>query len=361
MKIHNCHTHIFTNKIVPTNFLPVYLNPIANLLRGEKTSKALAKFFSAVGKNETALLVRKYNAFINIGNILRQEDIFKHQQGFYPNGTKFVVLSMDMEFMKAGKVELSFEEQLEQLSKIKRNPDFKDVILPFIFVHPERKNIFDLVQYYIEEENFSGLKIYPPLGYYPFDSRLDKVYKYAEDNKIPVITHCSRGGVFYKGNITDDMKIHPITGKDVFKKRKKFFTDCYTDPDNYNHLLEKFPKLKINLAHFGGGDEWEKYLTVSWSEGDEESWFSKVKNLILQYDNVYTDISYTLCNPKYFNLLKVTLQEEKLRNKILYGSDFYMLEQELTERDFSINLRGFLDDKDYRQIAETNPEVFLAR
>lgn len=58
-------------------------------------------------------------------------------------------------------------------------------------------------------------------------------------------------------------------------------------------------------------------------------------------------------------LLKVILQDEKVRPKILYGSDFYMVELDIPERAFSINLRAYLDEKDYQQIAEINPEAFL--
>ena len=46
IKIINCHTHIFTRSHVPENFLPSWMNPIADLVKGRNTSKGLAKLLS---------------------------------------------------------------------------------------------------------------------------------------------------------------------------------------------------------------------------------------------------------------------------------------------------------------------------
>ncbi|MBA3681752.1 MAG: amidohydrolase family protein [Bacteroidetes bacterium] len=265
---------------------------------------------------------------------------------------------MDMEYMQAGKVKQSFIQQLEELAAIKQDPAYKDLIDPFIFVHPQRKDIFDIVQKYIEEKNFAGLKLYPPLGYYPFDERLNEIYAYAQKHQLPITTHCARGGVFYKGEITDAMKVHPKTGEHIKEQKNKFFTDIYTDPDNYRYVLEQFPNLKINLAHFGGYDEWNKYLGNTMEEG-QITWYDKICSLIRQYTNVYTDVSYTMFNADLFNLLKLTLQDSTLNNKILYGSDFYMVEQEISERQFLTNIRAYIGESDFRQIAEINPKLFL--
>ena len=304
------------------------------------------------------MLIKKYYHFLTIGDFKSQLEIFKLLQGFYPVGTKFCVLTMDMEYMAAGKVPKHFIEQLEELAAIKRDPAYADLIYPFIFVHPERPMIFSLVKKYIGEMGFTGLKIYPPLGYYPFDQRLDLVFDYAQRNSIPVTSHCARGGVFYKGTITD--RKHPITGKVIKENKNKFFTDIYTNPDNYKYLLQKFPKLKINLAHFGGFDEWKKYLQNTIIDEDgETNWFVMIKDLIKRYPNVFTDVSYTLYDKELIPLLKVVLQEPQFKNKVLFGSDFYMVEQEESEREFSINLRAGLGESDFKLIAVDNPNRFL--
>lgn len=357
MNIINCHTHIFNRDSVPDRFLPKWLHPIANLLENKKTSKGLSKIVSFFGKKELAQLIKKFHYFLTIGSLKSQLEIFKLLQSFYPVNTKFCVLSMDMEFMQAGSVAKPFLTQLQELSAIKKDPAYKDLIYPFIFAHPERPLITSIVRRFIEEENFAGIKLYPPLGYFPFDKRLDLVFNFAETNKIPVTTHCARGGIYFKGTITD--KRHPITGVEFKKTKNKFLTDVYSDPNNYWYLLHKFPALKINLAHFGGFDEWSKYLKNTIDESGEQNWFSKIMELIYKNENVYTDVSYTLYEKELIPLLKSSLQDPNLKNKILFGSDFYMVEQEQSEREFSINLRGELGETDYKLIAEDNPANFL--
>lgn len=357
-KIFNCHTHIFNRNVVPDKFLPRWLNPIAKLLENKGTSKFLFHLFGKLRQHEIALLIKKFHAFLTIGDLKSQLDIFKYLQNFYPTGTRFCTLSMDMEFMQAGNVKQTFTEQLDELAAIKADPIYKDLIYPFIFVHPERKDVFGMVQYYIEEKGFAGIKLYPPLGYYPFDKRLDKIYAYAEKNQIPITTHCARGGVFYKGEVTNEMLIHPKTGKPIKPEKNKFFTDTFTDPDNYRYVLEQYPDLKINLAHFGGYDEWVKYLNNNVYE-EQPTWYEKICWLIREFPNVYADISYTMFNADLFNLLKISIQDKDLSSKILYGSDFYMVEQETSERQFLTNVRAHIGETDFKQIAELNPCRFF--
>jgi predicted TIM-barrel fold metal-dependent hydrolase len=187
------------------------------------------------------------------------------------------------------------------------------------------------------------------------------VYRIAEERQIPILAHCTRGGVYSRCQITDDMRVHPITNDTLEGKSNADFTENYTNPVNYNWVLEKFPDLKVCLAHFGGGDEWYKYLRDPWPSVDtKESWLSTIMNLIREYPNVYTDISYTAYDRDLLPFLKVLVNNPGLREKILYGSDIYMVQLKGTEREFSINLRGYLGEEDFRQIAVTNPERFLS-
>src|ERR1041385_7940121 len=95
IKINNCHTHIFTRANVPQNFLPAIVKPLGDLLEGDRTSKVTQKILSFFGKKDWALLVKKYHQFLKIGDLKSQLEIFKILQGFYPEGTKFAVLTMD--------------------------------------------------------------------------------------------------------------------------------------------------------------------------------------------------------------------------------------------------------------------------
>jgi predicted TIM-barrel fold metal-dependent hydrolase len=359
-QIVNCHTHLFNRAAVPAQFLPSWLLPLASLIAGKLSSKFLMEVLRRLQHHEVALLIEKFHAFLNIGSLHSQQEIFNYLKSFYPEGTAFCVLAMDMEFMGSGPVAQPYINQLDELAAIKADPAYSDLIHPFIFVHPERKGIFDLVQRYIEDKGFTGIKIYPPLGYYPFDERLSEVYAYAEKNQIPITTHCARGGIFYKGSITGQMLRHPRTGRIIPAQANKYFTDVYTDPDNYEWVLQEFPGLKINLAHFGGHEEWRKYLGYD-LDGEGATWYGKILRLIKQYPGVYTDISYTAARPELMNLLKVTLGDFEVRQKVLFGSDFYMVEQETSERALLTDIRAGIGEFNFQQIATVNPMRFLQR
>jgi predicted TIM-barrel fold metal-dependent hydrolase len=249
------------------------------------------------------------------------------------------------------------------LAELKKNPEYADTLIPFIAADPRRDNLAQLVTDYIDNHGFGGIKLYPPLGYFPFDARFDELFRVAEDRQIPIITHCSRGGICTREKITEEMRIHPKTKKKLKGRSNATFTDNYTDPENYKWVLEKFNDLKICFAHFGGDVEWRKYLDDPWpSETTEKSWLSTIADLIRddRYPNVYADISYTCHDPSLLPLLKVLINTPQLRERILYGSDCYMVQLKESEREFSINLRGYLGETDYQQIAEINPQRFLA-
>ena len=198
------------------------------------------------------------------------------------------------------------------------------------------------------------------LGFYPFDEGLRPVYEYAQENGVPVLAHCSRGGVFFKGRIEPDMRRHPKTGEIFTERKKKKFTDHYSDPRNYVHVLEEFPELKICLAHYGGEKEWRRYLRDPWPSERAESWLSVISELISEHPNVYTDLAFTGYDPKFWPLIKVLVSTQKIGDRILFGSDFYMVRVKGKERIFSVGLRAAIGEPEFQRIAETNPQSFLS-
>ena len=352
--IYNCHTHIFTNRIVPDKFLPLGL---VRFLGRRNVSRWLGKLLNRLNPGSSNDIFDRFSAFMNIGSFASQLEIFEFLKGFYPEGSRFIVLSMDMEYMEAGNVLQDFREQLDELSVIKKK--YPEQFYPFIAADPRRPGVTALVKEYIEEHGFQGVKLYPPLGYYPFHEKLYSVFDYAQSNKIPIISHCSPPVVFFRGKITEDMLTHPKTGEKLRETNNRLFADHFTHPKNYEFLLRDFPELKICLAHFGGEREMESYLATPWDENKDKSWFSVILDLIKAHPNVYTDISYTMQDVNLIPLLKVILQDREIRSKVLYGSDFYMVELGIPERSFSINLRAFLGEENYSQITEINPRKFL--
>ena len=176
---------------------------------------------------------------------------------------------------------------------------------------------------------------------------------------VPVMTHCSKGGVFFRGKLTEEMRTNSLTNEIFPSDKNDKFTEHFSHPSNYDVIMAKYPNLKLCLGHFGGNDQWMKYLATSWDKDQEPSWFKIILNMLKKYDHLYSDISYTLYNSQLHPALKILLTDEKVRSKILYGSDFYMIERDLSERAFSMSLRAYLGEENYQLIAETNPRAYL--
>jgi predicted TIM-barrel fold metal-dependent hydrolase len=408
-----------------------------------------SKFWKFVGifssKQSKALLGR----YLNIGRYAfhqKQYTIFSKLKGQYPEGSKFIVLPMDMEFMGAGNTRVKYADQMEALTKIKTKHE--DSFFPFVFVDPRRiekeNNYFDFepqngkvilnscfVKKYIEDNKFSGFKIYPALGYYPFDEALLALWKYAADNKVPITTHCIRGTIYYRGKKKYEWNEHPVfeqaNGNKNYSKLllpqmdNEKFSWNFTHPLNYLCLLEEkllrklvangnektkrlfgytnadtpllynLNHLKICFGHFGGDDEWLRFfekdrdnyssqivknplkgieflndshgnpskgkLEIIWKSVD---WYTIITSLMLQYENVYADISYILHDETaVLPLLKQTLLHPILKTRVLYGTDFFVVRNHKSDKQMLADMMCGLIETEFDLIARENPIKFL--
>ena len=354
--ITNSHTHIFTFDHVPKNFLPFGL---VRFFAKKNRSENFARFLSRLLPFSDQDVLDRFATFLEQGYEKQQSDILDSLMRFYPDGTRFVVLPMDMHYMGAGEPKEPYPEQMNTLLKMKSEPKYKDILLPFVFADPRRPGVTEHVKEYINQHGFSGIKLYPPLGYYPFDPRLDDIYAFAQEKQVPIITHCSHPVVFYKGKISKEMLKHPLTGEILKKEKNRKFADHWTHPSNYRHVLKKFPELKICFGHFGGSAEWINYYNHTSEEEYMSSWFYEIKCLMKEFKNVYADISYTASEEDLYPMFKLLFLDPLLRSKTLFGSDFYMARIEGKEFKFSIALRTAIGEENFRQIAIENPQVFL--
>lgn len=361
MRIYNVHIHTFTNKAVPDGFLPLKM---AHFVKTPWITKKLGLLLHYIVPFSDNDPFDRYAKFLIAGDKKDQMHVFENILRFYPEGSAFAILSMDMHYMGAGKIPQTFEDQLAKLARIKEK--YPDQAYPFIFVDPRRKNIFDLVKKCIEDHNFAGIKMYPPIGYFPTDERLYPIYEYAEKNEIPITVHCSRGGIHYHGEVTEEMlkpcKLDVPEGFSVFDQRKK--CNLFSHPSNYRFVLDDFPNLKLNFGHFGGGFDWEdKIFNPKKDIKDifDINWVEEITQIIAKYKNAYTDISYTLHNYRFFPLLKIYLENPDLADKIMFGSDYYMVFFNKREKRFGLDVRGALGEEHFFQIANKNPKKFLKK
>ena len=218
---------------------------------------------------------------------------------------------------------------------------------------------------------FPGFKMYTPLGSQPLDPRLpylhdkslegDCFYTRCEREGIPIMAHCSPGGM-----TTHELKyfMEHDSGHSNYQNQPQYsvqksvapadattvavdneemairhFYDNYVHPKAWRKVLQKFPKLKLCLAHFGG-DEFKRGL--------KRSWVTEILALTEEYENVYTDFScwdISDCKKPLIEIL-TSVKYAHIREKLIFGTDWYMT---------LVALGG----KSYRSFCEEAWEAFM--
>ncbi len=130
----------------------------------------------------------------------------------------------------------------------------------------------------VVKAGLKGVKLHPDFQKFQItDRRMDRLYKYCEDNKIPILFH------------TGDYRYH------------------YSNPHLVPELLERFPDLRLICAHFGGWSEWdeaEKWLPGTGVKVDCSSSFFAISDeraveLIEAFgeDNVFFGSDFPMWDP----------------------------------------------------------------
>lgn len=234
-------------------------------------------------------------------------------------------------------------------------------MLPFVHIDPRRSESFDLMRKCIESWDFCGIKIYPNIGYFPYDEALNKMYEYCQQYHLPVISHCSPlNPVYFKGSYQELYALlkKSKTPVDIQNKNKRALCAYFSFPLNWEYVMTQFPELKICLAHFGSAEQWQIYLN---EPETANNWYALVRDMLKKWPQLFADISFTLYNRDLFPLLKLLLHHPVLQQKILFGSDYYMVESEATERRFGIDLRAYLGEDFFKYIAHNNPRRFISK
>lgn len=174
----------------------------------------------------------------------------------------------------------------------------------------------DLVKRWTATPGCEGVKLYPPCGFELDDERLLSLWRYCNDNGVPVLTHSG-------------------PSLPALRPARRY-------PQSLGTVLRRFPDLRIALAH---GMVWDLEGTV---------------RLLQQYPrNLYADIS------SFHQLsesgLELMLEGcAKVPDQVLFGSDAPLF-------DFSGNLgaklekiRGQLTDEQASAVFERNARTFLS-
>lgn len=356
------HTHIFNYKDIPDYYLGFRL-PISRRFLG------FVGFFlhNLIFWTKKDYLSRAAY-LIKVLKKKNSSDIFdsmkKTYYSEYDNSILFGVLTMDMlKGIDGTQDTRTLRDQLFLISKLaKKNNN----IISFAAIDPTRNaealRIFEEVFSINDNDsdlNYVGLKVYPSLGYLPTHPILMKMFEVCEAKQIPVLSHCSSAltrnsndsiknipGIFIndislEGEVPKDFK----TGGS-HKQCEKDYRDYFNRPHHWLKVLETFPNLRLNLAHFGGNKAWEDFIDKNESidiqtipENKKKPWVATIIYLLKKYPNVYADFSYTFVEEKFsIRLKELMLNDTELTNKILFGSDYSMV---VIEGDYKKKLNNF--------------------
>jgi predicted TIM-barrel fold metal-dependent hydrolase len=221
--------------------------------------------------------------------------------------------------------------------------------LPFVMFDPRREGGLETVKGAVSGLGFGGVKLDPALGFHvvpespvnqgPARQALCELYEWAESEGVPITAHCSPGGA-----VSDVLSRAPGLRSNLCR------------PYNWGRVLECWPGLLLNLAHFGGHyasqhpatdpliSEGKDPCRHMWEDIDaglsrpkmprqdtskdleyERAWRARrwrndILCLMRKYPNVYTDVSYNdlahLDPGRYFRDLKYLLADESERSEL---------------------------------------------
>ena len=124
---------------------------------------------------------------------------------------------------------------------------YPDKLIPFMGIDPTRPEAIRLMRKYHSKFEARGIKIYPPNGFYPYEERLRPFWDEVKDMGLLVVTHAGASW-----GPLDEERSRPI---------------------HLRPVLERYPDVKIIVAHLGG-----KYRADTYA-------------MAPHYDNMYTDCS----------------------------------------------------------------------
>ncbi len=410
MQYFNIHCHVFTMRNAPKQFLQLYLpkwlaNQMVNITSTTLGSKIVKNLLNFLGGNGG----KRYASFLAIGQSLNQVEVFEQLRDQYEDkNLKFNALTMNMEGCGAGPSSSGFEGQLEEILVVKKR--YPDLLNIFLGIDPRWKTGGSLLKQTVENyfdtplklndnrsvNPFCGLKIYPSIGFYPFDWRLMSTFEWAAENKVPVLSHCNYLGGIYNNDPVYLKSIlscndpynnnESYVGKYIIENKFKTWllgtrnkdnkNSCsyFLEPAAYETLLAYFKKkenpLKLCLAHFGGENEIKDSNSNNTPYGIAGvNWFNQIKSLMTKYDNLYTDISYAVHDENLFDIFIEELNNPIYGNRILFGTDFFLTEKEQAEKNNYMNFKEYAIGKPlsnygnvmaWDQIAGTNVQNFLS-
>jgi predicted TIM-barrel fold metal-dependent hydrolase len=276
------------------------------------------------------------------------------------------VLMMDLEMGWETSLKKKFHQQISEIKDLALNFP----VLPFLACDPRRailpeanRNLYELFnQAFCEGNPFFGVKIYPAMGYHPSDYRLWPIYEICERYNIPIV--CHNGGEAVSTNLRD---FEVFAGEEKMRiqgNSRKEVAYQLNNPKNWEIALKLFPKLRLDIAHFGSTATWQSSVPVDLAK-DPQQRKETIFELMKNYPNVYSDFAFSIADIVACKNLKNKLViDELIRSRTLFGSDFWVIAPEGNLHTLQDDFVNLLDEDfmalDLKNIlCKVNPIKFL--
>jgi len=380
------HTYLYKYRIVPLMLDLAYCTDEGGLTAVvRRLDEANTILHSWISQHTPVRSLKLLGELYDITGIIRRE-----------------LVGMQQSFGEAGLPQfVDYSGQALQLIEVSKR--YKNRVFPFLSVDPRRPAILDFVKEYVgPDKPFHGIKLYAPTGFSPTDPILfgrdtddDSLYRYCVDNGIPITAHCSPGGFGsfanavhveghiqvregvaievdgFQGNIDSDGIcevlgiVHFSTsiesnGLDAMVAER---SRTLNHPRIWRRVLERFPELYLNLAHFGGQEDACMYAqNNNGTVHDYTPWTQHIAELMNEFSNVYTDLA-CYSDSEAVQLFKDQLYNEILtedvKSKIMYGSDYNILMLfEASLADYVTDFKRIFGE-DFDKLSIDNPNRFL--
>lgn len=223
--------------------------------------------------------------------------------------------------------QVELQEKISRLSMLGMLPGTREArIHPLVGFDPRREMLarrtgdvqtsLQLLETAVERYGFVGVKLYPPMGWRPLGNErtrdmtadearkvegiLHEFYEWCEDEDVPITAHCNTSN----GAHSDYMR--------------------FSDPQSWGRVLAAYPRLHLNLGHFGGTS----------SAGDPAGWPHAIARLATEHGgHLYADVGNHRLDDgarasAYLQALHDLFKEPEtagMRDRLMYGSDWFML------------------------------------
>ncbi len=264
------------------------------------------------------------------------------------------VLMMDLEQGWGKQTRKSYFEQISELNTIAK----QEAILPFLALDPRREDLYEmfLKAFCQDDSQFFGVKTYPSFGYAPSDDRLHPIYELCQEFNIPLTTHCGGTAVstFHSPIVVQKCKASGSCDQVTISGNRTQVAQQLNEPSEWEYVLNIFPKLKVNLAHFGGSYVWDDY-----NEGTIHSRMSTINTLMSTYTGVYADFSFNLGDKNLdAAFLKGLNSFNIFRDRCMFGTDYWVVLPSANLADSTGRFLNHLNDYE-EDLLTNNPKKFL--